>query len=131
MADLNVGANQRELEYPGSNRDQGATVAPLSDVIVGDIRPILLVLLGGATLLLCIATINVASLLLVRSEARRREISVRAALGAGRARLIRQFLAEGLVLVGIGAIAGLVGATQVIRLLTALIPADLLGHMPM
>ena len=131
MADLKVVAKQLEQQYPGSNRDQGATVAPLSDVIVGDIRPILLVLLGGATLLLCIATINVASLLLVRSEARRREISVRAALGAGRARLIRQFLAEGLVLVGIGAIAGLVGATQVIRLLTALIPADLLGHMPM
>jgi predicted permease len=131
MADLKVIAKQLEKQYPGSNRDQGATVAPLTDVIVGDIRPIILVLLGGATLLLCIATINVASLLLVRSETRRREISVRAALGAGRSRLLRQFLAEGLVLVGIGAALGLIGASQVIHLLTALIPADLLGHMPM
>jgi len=131
IADLKLIAKHLEQEYPGSNRDQGATVAPLTDTIVGDIRPILLVLLGGATLLLCIATINVASLLLVRSEARRREISVRAALGAGRSRLMRQFLAEGLVLVGIGAALGLLGASQIIRLLTALIPADLLAHMPM
>jgi macrolide transport system ATP-binding/permease protein len=131
MADLKLVAKQLEQQYPDSNRDQGATVAPLNDAIVGDIRPILLVLLGGATLLLCIATINVASLLLVRSEARRREISVRAALGAGRSRLMRQFLAEGLVLVGTGAAVGLAGAAQVIHLLTALIPADLLGHMPM
>ncbi|HVY92664.1 MAG TPA: FtsX-like permease family protein, partial [Bryobacteraceae bacterium] len=131
LADLKLIAKHLEQQYPDSNRDQGATVASLSDVIVGDIRPILLVLLGGATLLLCIATINVASLLLVRSETRRREISVRAALGAGRSRLIQQFLAEALVLVGIGATVGLVGATQVIHLLTALIPADLLEHMPM
>ncbi|HVW07338.1 MAG TPA: ABC transporter permease [Bryobacteraceae bacterium] len=131
LADVKLIAKQLERQYPGSNRDQGATVAPLSDIIVGDIRPILLILLGGATLLLCIATINVASLLLVRSETRRREISVRAALGAGRSRLMRQFLAEGLVLVGIGATLGLLGASQVIRLLTALIPADLLGHLPM
>ena len=131
LADLQLIAKQLEQQYPGSNRDQGATVAPLSEVIVGDIRPILLVLLGGATLLLCIATINVASLLLVRSEARRREISVRAALGAGRSRLMRQFLAEGLVLVGFGAALGLLGASQVIHFLTALIPADLLEHMTM
>lgn len=131
LADLKVIARQLEQQYPGSNRDQGANVALLTDVIVGDIRPILLILLGGATLLLCIATINVASLLLVRSESRRREISVRAALGAGRTRLMRQFLAEGLVLVGIGAALGLAGASQVIRLLAALIPAELLDHMPM
>ncbi|HVV45213.1 MAG TPA: ABC transporter permease [Bryobacteraceae bacterium] len=131
LADLKLIARQLEQQYPDSNRDQGATVAPLDDAIVGNIRPILLVLLGGATLLLSIATINVASLLLVRSEARRREISVRAALGAGRSRLMRQFLAEGLVLVGIGAVVGLIGASQVIRLLTALIPARLLEHMPM
>ncbi|HEU5021219.1 MAG TPA: ABC transporter permease [Bryobacteraceae bacterium] len=131
LADLKVVAKRLEQQYPGSNRDQGATVAPLADVIVGNIRPILLVLLGGATLLLSIATVNVASLLLVRSEARRREISVRAALGAGRSRLMRQFLAEGLVLVGIGAAAGLIAASQVIHLLTALIPAELLEHMPM
>ncbi len=131
LADLKVVAKQLEKQYPDSNRDQGATVTPLSDAIVGNIRPILLILLGGAALLLAIATINVASLLLVRSESRRREISVRAALGAGRTRLMRQFLAEGLVLVTLGAMLGLAGASQVIHLLTALIPEDLLNHMPM
>ncbi len=130
LADVTLIAKQLEIEYPGSNRDQSAALQPLSDVIVGDIRPILLVLLGGAGLLLMIATVNVSSLLLVRSESRRREISVRAALGAGRIRLMRQFLAEGLVLVAIGAGLGLTAASRMIRLLTALIPVDMLAHVP-
>jgi macrolide transport system ATP-binding/permease protein len=96
-----------EAQYPESNRNQGATVAPLAEVIVGDVKPILLLLLGGAGLLLLIACINVASLLLVRSETRRRELSVRRALGATRAPLIRQFVIEGLVIVVVGSMAGL------------------------
>ena len=75
-------------------------------MIVGDIRPILLVLLGGAGLLLLIAAVNVASLLLVRSESRRREIAVRSSLGASRGRLIGQFVTEGLVLVSAGSALG-------------------------
>jgi predicted permease len=130
LADVKLIAGQLETEYPGSNKDQGATLQPLTEVIVGNIRPILLVLLGGAGLLLMIATVNVASLLLVRSEARRREISVRAALGAGRTRLMRQFMAEGLVLVTIGSVVGLAVASQLIHLLIALIPADLLASLP-
>ncbi len=130
LANLKLVAKQLEVQYPGSNRDQGAIALPLSEVIVGDIRPILLVVLGGAVLLLMIATINVSSLLLVRSEARRREISVRAALGAGRGRLIRQFLVEGLVLVALASALGLAGASQLIRLLTLLIPAEFLSHIP-
>ena len=78
---------------------------PLSEEIVGDIRPILLVLLGGAGLLLVIACVNVSSLLLVRSEARKREIAVRGALGASPARLMRQFVTEALVLVFAGGAA--------------------------
>src|SRR5581483_10583017 len=72
-------ARQLELQYPGDNRDQGAFVAPLSEIIVTDVRPILLVLLSGAGLLLLIACVNVSSLLLVRSESRKREIAVRGA----------------------------------------------------
>jgi predicted permease len=130
LADVKLIAKQLESEFPGSNKDQGATLQPLTEVIVGNVRPILLVLLGGAGLLLMIATINVSSLLLVRSESRRREISVRAALGAGRTRLMRQFMAEGLVLVTLGSVLGLAGAAELIRLLTALIPADLLAAVP-
>ena len=74
-----------EQQYPDSNRGQGASVIPLTEAINGRIRPILLLLLGGASLLLVIATVNVASLLLVRAERRRPEISVRRALGAVRA----------------------------------------------
>ena len=75
---------QLETQYPDTNRDQGASVMSLSDVIVGDIRPVLLVLLGGAGLLLLIACVNVASLVLVRSESRGRELAVRSALGASK-----------------------------------------------
>ena len=94
LVDMTAVAKQLEVQYPGSNRDQGASVKPLYEQIVGDIRPILLVLLGGAVLLLVIACVNVSSLLLVRSESRKREIAVRGALGASRSRLVRQFMTE-------------------------------------
>src|SRR6267142_2585566 len=81
LGDVTRIAKELEAQYPDSNRDQGATVAPLSEIIVGDVKPILLLLLGGAGWLLLIACINVASLLVVRSETRRRELSVRRALG--------------------------------------------------
>ena len=85
------------IQYPASNKGQGAVVAPLTDVIVGDIRPILVLLLGGAGLLLVIACINVVSLLLVRSEGRKRELAVRSTLGASNGRLVRQFVSEAFV----------------------------------
>ncbi|MGC2477248.1 MAG: ABC transporter permease, partial [Candidatus Sulfotelmatobacter sp.] len=93
MARANIKAITRQLEmqYPDDNRGQGAVVASLADVFVADVRPILLALLGGAGLLLLIASVNVSSLLLVRSESRKREIAVRGALGASRIRLMRQF----------------------------------------
>ena len=71
---------------------------PSADVIVGTVRPTLLVLLGGAGLLLVIASVNVVGLLLVRSESRKREIAVRSAMGASSARLLAQFVTEGVVL---------------------------------
>lgn len=123
-------AAQLEKQYPDSNRDQGAAVAPLTEVMVGDIRAILLVLLGGAGLLLLIACVNVTSLLLVRSEGRRREIAVRSSLGASSARLVRQFATEGLALVAIGGALGMVCAKWLMQILTKRIPADMMGRLP-
>ena len=130
LANMQAIARQLELQYPDDNRGQGATVLPLSDVIVKDIRPILLALLGGAGLLLVIACVNVSSLLLVRSESRRREIAVRGALGASRARLIRQFLTEGLVLMAAGSLLGLAAADGAMQILTRLISKDMMANMP-
>jgi predicted permease len=129
LADTLSIAAQLEKEYPDSNRSQGANVVPLSQYIVGDFRPILLMLLAGAGLLLTIAAINIASLLLVRTESRRRELAVRGALGASPSRLIRQFVTEAFVLVSTGAVLGTVTAFWTTRLLTRLVPDDLLGHM--
>src|SRR5271170_5273552 len=91
-------AKQLQRQYGITGRDLSANVVPLSEVIVGDVRPILLTLLGGAGLLLLIACVNVASLVLLRSESRRREVAVRSALGATPLRLVRQFVTEGLLL---------------------------------
>src|SRR6185295_17513809 len=129
LAEMKSIAQQLEEQYPDSNRDQGAAVIALTEVIVGDIRPILLVLLSGAGLLLLIAGVNVASLLLVRSESRKREIALRSALGASRARLVRQFVTEGLVLVTAGSGVGLVSAWWAMQLLAKLIPSDMMASM--
>ncbi len=129
-ANMKAIARQLELQYPADNRDQGASVLPLSGVFVADIRPILLMLLCGAGLLLVIACVNVSSLLLVRSENRKREIAVRGALGASRARLIRQFMTEGLVLIAAGCLVGLAAAEGAIQVLLGLISKDFMDSMP-
>jgi len=130
QADIKAIAEQLERQYPDENRGQGALVQPLSELIVGDIRPILLLLLAGAGLLLLIACVNVASLLLVRSESRRREIAVRGALGASPGRLARQFVTEGVLLVFGSSLLGLVCAVFASQALLRLIPFDMLRHMP-
>jgi len=129
-AEMETIARQLEMQYPTDNRGQGASVLPLSEVVVKDIRPILLVLLGGAGLLLVIACVNVSSLLLVRSESRKREIAVRGALGASRARLIRQFLTEGLVLMALGSLLGLAAAGSAMQILARLVSKDMMAGMP-
>ncbi len=130
LADTKAIAQQLERQYPDSNRGQGATVHSLSDAFVGDVRPILFLLLAGAGLLLLIACVNVASLLLVRSESRRKEIAVRGALGASPLRLVRQFVTEGVLLVFGSSLLGLVCAVFASRALLSLIPTDMLLHMP-
>jgi predicted permease len=123
-------AKQLEVQYPDTNRDQNASVMSLSEVMIGDIRPVLLVLLGGAGLLLLIACVNVASLVLVRSQTRRRELAVRSALGASKGRLVRQFLTEGLVLVAIGSAIGIAVSQWLMQVLIGLIPAQMMASMP-
>ncbi len=123
-------AKQLEREYPNTNRSQGAALVPLAEVIVGDVRVILLVLLSGAGLLLVIAAVNVAGLLLLRSEGRQREIAVRAALGASSARLTGQFATEALVLAAAGSGFGLTGAHWAIQLLRGLISPVMMTRTP-
>jgi predicted permease len=129
-ADLEKIAAQLAMQYPTSNTGQGASVQPLSEFIVGKVRPILLTLLAGAGLLLLIACVNVASLLLVRSESRRREIAVRGALGATAVRLLRQFVTEALLLSIAGCGAGILAAMGMMSLLRSLFPKQIARGAP-
>lgn len=130
LANASAIAAQLRKQYPQSNEGQGALVTPLSDAVSGNIRPILLILLAGSVLLLIIACVNVASLLLVRAESRRREMAVRGALGASLARLTRQLVIEAALLVALSVFFGLVAAWGTVRLLAALIPERVLRGMP-
>jgi predicted permease len=111
--------------YPKSNSKHGANVAPLADVIVGNVRPTLLVLLGAVGFVLLIACANVANLLLARSAARQKEIAIRSAVGAGRGRVVRQLLTESVVLALAGGIAGLAIARWGTQAVLAAVPGGL------
>jgi predicted permease len=129
-SDLELIADRLAKDYPDADQGRGSTVVSLSELILGSIRPIMLVLLGGAGLLYLIACVNIASLLLVRTEVRRREIALRGALGASRLRLVRQFMTEGLLLTAIGSLLGLTIAWLGIGQLTRLIPPGIMAGMP-
>jgi macrolide transport system ATP-binding/permease protein len=101
-------AQQLQEQYPDSNRDAGSvTLVPLRDLVVGEVRPILIVLLAGVCVLLLIAWLNVVTLLVARSDSRRREIAVRSSLGASSRRLFQQFAIEAFVLRAVGGVLAL------------------------
>jgi putative ABC transport system permease protein len=114
----------REGFYP-KEMEFSAFAVTLRDEVVGEVRGAVIAVFAAVGFLLLIACFNVANLLIVRAEGRQREIAVRSALGAGRGRVVRQLIAEGLVLAGVGTAAGIALAYSIVRWLTWWAPAGI------
>jgi putative ABC transport system permease protein len=118
-AELRALTSRLRQEHPSTNEGWSARAVPLVIEIEGFFRPALFALFGAALFLLLITCTNVASLLLARATAREREVAVRAAIGASRVRLVRQFLTESVVLAALGGISGIAAAFALVKALAA------------
>jgi putative ABC transport system permease protein len=121
QAEMDILSRGLEKQYPKTNAGVGVNIVPLVTAMVGNVRKVLLIFLGVVAVVLMIACINVASLMSARSAARQRELTVRAALGAGRRRLAQQLLTESTLLTLAGGAFGLLLASWGTRLLVALL----------
>jgi len=122
-AEMNVMAEHEAQSHPIDNKDRGFTLTPLAEVLLGDQRVALFTVLGAVGFVLLIACANIANLQLARARGRQREVAVRVALGATPQRIIRQLLAENLLLAAIGAVLGIGLAVAGVRWLVANAPA--------
>jgi len=130
FAEMTAISNHLADIYPQSNAGTGVHIVPLREYVVGNVRPILLLLLAAAGAVLILACANVANVLLAKSSARRQEMAIRLALGAGRGRIVRQMLTESILLALVAGASSLIAARLGVTALLAMVPASVAKSMP-